>query len=70
MSEPLFTLTWDYAPDLAQWFAFDKDGFSFWYERKPEMDEEDWLSDGRAWIALNIQKEVLGWKESLRQRPS
>ena len=70
MAESLFTLTWDYAPEWAQWFAFDQDGFAFWYEVKPDMENEDWVSAGKANIALNIQKEVCGWKDSLRQRPS
>jgi len=70
MTEPLFVLTWEHAPEWAQWFAFDQDGYAFWYELKPKMEKEAWVTVGKATIALNIQKEAVGWKDSLRQRPS
>jgi len=73
MTEPLFTLTWEYAPDWAQWFAFDQDGYACWYSRKPEIDEyvdaTAWTSEGQVDLALIIQKEIAGWKDSLKQRP-
>lgn len=70
MDDSVYTLTWLEAPEWAQWFAFDEDGYAFWYQHKPDLCNDCFTGVGKTEMALNTTKVRATWAASLTQKPS
>ena len=57
---------WSEAPDWAQYWAMDADGFQWWYAEKPSRLATCWNGGGRV---ARLPERVLGWRNTLRERP-
>ena len=72
MSTP-FEPNWTQAPEWAQWFAIDSDGYAYWWMVDPKPSRNRWSGDGsiRSQIAslLRVDMTNIEWKETLRKRP-
>ena len=62
---------WTDAPEWAMFRTHDRDGYYFWHEQPPEIDEcnEEWISLGKVAMAGWRYKAVKKWRESLETRP-
>ena len=61
---------WDRAPEWAKWWAMDKDGESYYFGDKPEMESTTWMPTGTTSPVFLTQSNYQGdWKDSLRERP-
>lgn len=56
---------WKDAPEFAQYLAQDKDGWWYWYEKKPYADEHTWCS-----IGMFKAAQESCWENSLEERPN
>jgi len=69
---------WDYAPDWAEWIAYDSDGINYFYSNKPKKQTVSWTNIGNN----NLYQEIMAapggikenpsdadWETSLRKRP-
>jgi hypothetical protein len=76
----LLLLDWSSAPPNAQWWAVDRDGRAWWYERQPGLRPgfPGWVDNGGGfWRGEGTQFDdpehywILAehWQESLQQRP-
>jgi hypothetical protein len=62
-------IDWSKAPRWAQYAAMDSDGIWFWYSRKPELGNYEWLLTGGKY-APSLGHEFLGvWEGSRQERP-
>lgn len=59
-------LSWNDAPEWAQYLAMDSNGAWYWYSHKPTVEDGDYVwyfVDGR------YKRADSDWKESLESRP-
>ena len=58
---------WSKAPEWAQYWAVDADGAQYWYENKPDCDD-----DACRWYGMGGKisgSPCLSWRDTLRERP-
>lgn len=65
---------WSTAPEWAQWFAIDSNGFSSWYEKMPFIavgkNGDFWaVSDGAGMYGDHYIIVGRNWRELIEQRP-
>ena len=65
---------WSKAPDWAQWAATDKDGYGFWYHKKPEKSTTEvcWFYThalDEVMPSSDIVRHTSNWEDSLEERP-
>lgn len=62
-------IDWRQAPDWAEWWAMDRDGESFWFEKEPVRGEREWeCCGGEVRIAPAFKWSALFWTKSLVYR--
>lgn len=59
---------WTTAPQWANYWAVDTDGYSWWYENKPHYDDSFWYDIGSK-EEDTLYYSVTDWKSTLRKRP-
>ena len=71
---------WTEAPDWAQWWAVDNDGYAYWYRDEPTYnakyggwlrtlgDEPD-VSFDHCWPPEEFDNRDIDWSLTLRRRP-
>ena len=57
---------WENAPDWANWYARDKNGQGYFYEKKPWACVVSWRYPGDGRVAPII---VQSWRSTLQERP-
>lgn len=60
-------ISWDDAPEWANYYATDNDGFSYWYARKPHLVSLAWAVE-KGLICRNLPV-IKSWKDPLQSRP-
>jgi len=65
---------WNNSPSWAEWFGIDEDGYSWWFETKPEANIRFgyWLQESEKSydkLAGRCPEKAIDWKNSLRKRP-
>lgn len=58
-------VTWDKAPEWANYKAIDPNGWVYWFEFKPTLSLHGWQTNGRSRLAGRPN-----WETSLEKRPS
>lgn len=71
MKDEQINYPWEDAPDWAKYTAIDRNGDSYWYERKPFLRFADWsaIAGYHCKISNYAPPEKFNWKESLQKRP-
>jgi hypothetical protein len=60
-------------PKWATYYSIDKNGFVYYYEYKPEVDEDEddtmWIANGRIeFSGIILESNLFGdWRETLRE---
>lgn len=61
---------WANAPDWAQWFAVDSQGWPFWWKDEPTPSFHRWSGERSQCVDRDvIDMTNINWKETLRKRP-
>jgi hypothetical protein len=71
---------WSGAPDWAQWWAADSDGYAYWYRDEPTynakyggwlrtLGEEPDVSFDLCWPPEGFDNRDIDWASTLRSRP-
>ena len=61
--------SWERLPKWLQWKATDMDGATFLYENKPKPCRGEWMQPTVTTRVVKFVGPVLGWKDTLEERP-
>lgn len=62
-------VSWDTAPEWAQWFAVDSNGAGHWYRNEPKAIKHLYFTTNLYQAACNVGKPCEDWRDLIFQRP-